>query len=345
MYTREKSHGVIKVTHNATQSYYFGVSADVLRGIPEELRRLRNGFHSNVALQNLYRQDPNVTIEYVVAPTAKAARETLTDLALSNENDPLNLVQRVRSVRIGAYRIRHTVTGHYYFGSSSNLEVRKCAHITKLKGGAHQATELQNAWNSYPGEDRLEFTFFITDTLEAARKLERKLIADAVESRDVLLVNQKLTKEISINVANLLDECDMENEEASLKVSKLKWITYERDRIASSREVEIDGIVYPSITDAAKALGIKMGTLYYRLNLAIKPQTKPDGARMLRDNKEYKSVKEYQPHPLSRRIEVDGLIYPSLNAASEATGIQAPTIKWRADNGKPGYVWLEGPKR
>lgn len=84
------------------------------------------------------------------------------------------------------------------------------------------------------------------------------------------------------------------------------------------KEVEINGVKYPSIAAAAKALGVKENALRYRLSAGIAdgdPQAsrKGNGRRV--------------------EIEVDGKTYPSLGAACAAYGTSIRTYNARIKRG------------
>jgi len=49
----------------------------------------------------------------------------------------------------GIYRIRNTVNGRCYIGSSMRIQRRWHAHRTSLRGNKHHSVALQRAWNKY----------------------------------------------------------------------------------------------------------------------------------------------------------------------------------------------------
>ena len=56
----------------------------------------------------------------------------------------------------GIYKIINTVSGKQYVGSAVNLKERKWKHWSALKGGKHDNSYLQRAWNKY-SENAFEF--------------------------------------------------------------------------------------------------------------------------------------------------------------------------------------------
>lgn len=56
----------------------------------------------------------------------------------------------------GVYTIQNTVSGAIYIGSAGRFKRRFSQHRTALRGGYHQNSHLQYAWNKY-GEQSFEF--------------------------------------------------------------------------------------------------------------------------------------------------------------------------------------------
>jgi hypothetical protein len=58
----------------------------------------------------------------------------------------------------GIYKIKNTINGKFYIGSSFNVNKRKREHYYKLNNNIHHCKYLQNSWNKYRQEN---FTFEI----------------------------------------------------------------------------------------------------------------------------------------------------------------------------------------
>jgi len=69
----------------------------------------------------------------------------------------------------GIYKIINNKNGHFYIGSSSNLEYRRKEHLKRLKSNKHHSRYLQNAWNKYGKEC---FDFEIIEECENDKLLE-----------------------------------------------------------------------------------------------------------------------------------------------------------------------------
>lgn len=56
----------------------------------------------------------------------------------------------------GVYKIVNKTNGHFYVGSSVNLNKRFWRHKNELRKDKHHCLFLQRAWNKY-GEENFEF--------------------------------------------------------------------------------------------------------------------------------------------------------------------------------------------
>lgn len=125
----------------------------------------------------------------------------------------------------GVYRISHDVSGHYYYGSSTDCARRKRAHLRSLKKGTHHSVYLQRVVNKY-GSDGLRFTFIMRcANQDEAFAAEEVFIKQHIEDRkccnvsyaagggDNLTFNprrkeiiRKMTKSVRTLMANMTPE-------------------------------------------------------------------------------------------------------------------------------------------
>jgi uncharacterized small protein (DUF1192 family) len=73
---------------------------------------------------------------------------------------------------MGIYRIRNTITGKIYVGSSTNIEHRWRGHVSHLKAGDHTNRDLQHDWLKH-GEEAFECVI-VEPSDEPATLLERE---------------------------------------------------------------------------------------------------------------------------------------------------------------------------
>ena len=75
----------------------------------------------------------------------------------------------------GVYTIKNLVSGKIYIGSARLFKRRFSQHKTCLRGGYHQNSHLQRAWNKY-GEDAFLFSISVVCSPELMQLYEQKMI-------------------------------------------------------------------------------------------------------------------------------------------------------------------------
>lgn len=261
---------------------------------------------------------------------------------------------------IGVYKIMNIKNGKYYVGSSIDIEKRFGRHMRELVANEHHNIYLQRAWNKY-GENSFEFSIIKECCSEGeARKLEQSYLDNHIKelynislassggdlisnnpNRDAIIA--KMSKSLKIRYSNL--SCEERKkiygkrgesngmygrghtQETRDKISKIlrdkhlkgyrRGKTFEelfgedkaremrenlskaassrvgeknhfygkthsgetRARISeamkgnlptNARKVEIDGVVYPSATEAARQLGVCCATILHRIKSSNK---------------------------------------------------------------------------
>jgi group I intron endonuclease len=168
------------------------------------------------------------------------------------------------------YSITCKETGKKYFGRSQEVEKRWRAHKNMLRRSIHNNPLLQSDWNDY-GEDN--FTFEILHTYS--------------DINEAVLKEQEYIDDNSYDKYNISDAKDggdtFTNNPRSEEIRKLKSInssgknnpmygkpkndyTIKRIKEANSKKVIINNMVYDSLTQASKELGLGTTTISYRLN-------------------------------------------------------------------------------
>lgn len=196
----------------------------------------------------------------------------------------------------GAYYLRHLPTGCYYIGSTRNLCVRLSAHKKALQEGTHsnpRLKEIFTRWEDFSFEmhicdtreeayakeqemleehagDRLlcNVSLLARGTFESTGALKAALVKmkaeppthwvgrNHSEKTRALLSEQRLGKKRNLDPearqslssrmkGNQLGLGRKQSEESKLKTAMAKW-----------KPVSVNGIDYPSIGHAAKALGL-----------------------------------------------------------------------------------------
>lgn len=79
--------------------------------------------------------------------------------------------------KCGIYEIRNKTNGHFYIGSSSDIERRFYIHHYLLQNGTHHNIHLQRAWKKY-GENVFEFNVLRLVPKESCISEEQKLLTE-----------------------------------------------------------------------------------------------------------------------------------------------------------------------
>lgn len=171
----------------------------------------------------------------------------------------------------GIYRLR--IGDWFYIGQAKNFKNRWDRHAWSLKANKHRNQILQRAYNKY---QTLEFDILAYCTEDKLDSIEQSLI-DAYYDED--------------NCANLCPEVSTTRGRKHTEESKAKMSASHKGKIVSaetrarqsavrkgkqgrpkplnagkaSKPVEINGVLYASMGEAARQLGIKRQTLNWRL--------------------------------------------------------------------------------
>jgi predicted GIY-YIG superfamily endonuclease len=157
------------------------------------------------------------------------------------------------------YIIYHEASDMLYVGSTNNLYVRIAWHRNKLIAGKYPTKTFQELYDRHENKN-LRVSFYKVKDREEAYKEEQKLL-------DLFKDSGKL-----INVftnAKVNGHGRQVSEESKLRQSKIGKRVADSGKIKAAWEarkipVSIDGTIYPSMIDAAKALGISYGALRSR---------------------------------------------------------------------------------
>lgn len=178
-----------------------------------------------------------------------------------------------------------------YVGSSGRVRERLHQHRSLLKKGKHENSGVQKLYEDLKG--RIFFIVFASSSLEDARMAEQRFLdqppkgcrllnvaKDAICSPRGLVVSEETKKKISLSslgrnkspetIAKMRDHwSNPESREAIRKKNIGRKHSAEELRKISegnSKSIEVDGIVYSSMGEAAKAHGVSPPTATYRIN-------------------------------------------------------------------------------
>lgn len=196
-----------------------------------------------------------------------------------NVNDLENLKKR------GVYQIKNLITNKIYIGSTTTYFIyRWRQHQSKLRKGEHKNAHLQSSYIKY-GDSNFEYSIlYIGTSFEAIRAKEQEFI-DNFDSCDP---NKGYNLEVSVDRHVRSEETKRKmsesrkgkcvgasngfygkthSEEVREKIRQahlgLKASNATKRKIAEKKKisVKINGVIYPSINEAAESLGMNATTL------------------------------------------------------------------------------------
>lgn len=174
----------------------------------------------------------------------------------------------------GCYQYLNLKTGHYYIGSSNRVRMRRNTHNHNLRKGNHPNKKFQEIWDNFE-EDDWKITFYLTNDLTQARRMEQDWISDYWG--DELLLNTSKDVVSSLHGAGSTKNGQLTDEERRVKRREKRehWNKVSKeseddkrygDLSPNSKPVIISGIRYPSLAVASVELGIHVTTMRTRCN-------------------------------------------------------------------------------
>lgn len=154
---------------------------------------------------------------------------------------------------------------------SQELEKRKRSHINQLRLNKHNNYNLQIDWNTYGGENFKFETLHSFEEVDDCREFEIKLINEApVEILYNIVKDSSVGGDVFTNNPRKEELRQMKksqmtgvNNHQYGKVKSVKMINSVKE--ANSKKIEVDGIIYKSLTECANQLQMKITTISYRL--------------------------------------------------------------------------------
>lgn len=194
-----------------------------------------------------------------------------------------------------AYEITHVASGKMYVGSAMDFFGRLKTHKSSLRLNRHSNAELQAAFNIDP---EIEFSVTFYDTREEAYDHEQALLDEhhskgelfnvAVNARSTNKDNEVIKEHLrSLRLGTVASDETKAKMSAARKGGKMPPRTQEHiDKLAAIRTgskhseeakaairanapaakaVSIDGVIYPSASEASRILGISHKTIRKRI--------------------------------------------------------------------------------
>lgn len=184
----------------------------------------------------------------------------------------------------GLYVITHLPSGKFYIGSSHDTFGRVSYHKWALRNDKSPCTKFQLVYNTHPGDDTLHVLVHPCKDREAAYAMEQEWVDRHWGSPNCMNTCRNVRNSIS---EQLHSKEVIERRSATMKArgataeykkamgerAKKRWDEAgARDSIKGAgnpfaKKVSVDGVVYGSVKDAVKAIGISEKTIRKRANL------------------------------------------------------------------------------
>lgn len=220
---------------------------------------------------------------------------------------------------IGYYTITHRPTGRFYIGSSGNLTRRIWRHRTELASGMHTNRKLQEIYTCW---DDFEVMTSEVNTLEEARQLEQQLLDRYVGT--ALCCNSSMSATNPFDVFERIGpsrEICIANLEKANEARRGKPLSSEHK--AKLSEASKGRVLSPEQRAALirANTGRKMSDNHREIIIAANTGLK-------RTSEHKKIISELK----SRKVSINGVIYPSLKVASAAVGFSDVTVRKRLND-------------
>lgn len=219
----------------------------------------------------------------------------------------------------GVYRIRNLANNKFYIGSTSNLYQRFIQYKSALEKGNHHSIYLQRSFDKYGT------SYFIMEVLLLCKQ------------EYLLYYEQQLIEELN-------PDYNMNKKAVSNKGYKWSEESREKARKAQLGNTNAAGHILSEdskqlISKSRKGKCVREQNGFYGKTHTEEVREKIREAQTGRKHSEETRKKQAESHYKSVRI--DDVIYESLKAASEASGINKSTLsRWCKDERKPNYAFV-----
>lgn len=276
----------------------------------------------------------------------------------SEDSDPYHFGDLKKYVKtIGMYAIYYPDLG-IYFGSTNHLYRRRIKHIADLKNGVHESRALQAIYDKSP-EKKFQFLYLPAEDREAAYDLEQ-LAIDAYQDDALLLNTGTNARKPSLGVKygperlkqmseTTKRQLEIPGRRTQLRETTLKLWQDNREKMvkkclpnlkkgieATSRPVIIDNVAYPSVSEAARSLGVTNTVVMYRCDSNNFPTWK---RIMPKETKADKIKIEKPKGPIGMMLHCDGSSRPNPGYAGWGLhGYMYEDLEPTKGTGNPDYV-------
>jgi group I intron endonuclease len=178
-------------------------------------------------------------------------------------------IQGMMILKYDIYEILCEGNGKRYFGRSQETEKRWRAHRNMLRKNSHRNMNLQEDWNVY-GEEMFKFSILesfseLSDSISKEQELIDSNIGigynigGATDGGDRMRFNPR--REETLRLKSKVFSGEGNPMFGRPKTEKM----INRVKEANSKSVSIEGVIYPSVAEAVRTLGIGRSKAYQRV--------------------------------------------------------------------------------
>lgn len=219
----------------------------------------------------------------------------------------------------GVYRIRNLANNKFYIGSTNDLYKRFIQHKIQLEREEHHSIYLQRAFNKY-GTSQFIMEILLLCKQEYLLYYEQQLIYELVPNYNM---NKRAT-------SNRGYKWSMESRQKA-SMAQLGNQNALGHRLSEEQKQSM------SASRKGKCIGEQNG--FYGKTHTQEVRQRIRDAQTGRKHSEETKKKQAKSH--YKPVKIDNIIYESLNAASEASGINKITLgRWCRNKNKLNYVFV-----
>ncbi len=262
--------GIYLIRNKTTNEVYVG-SGKLNKRLKRHERDLVNNTHYNYKLQKSFNKNPD--IEFIGSPIdvdgltieenrrlALSLEQVFIDKLKDNEK-LLNIALNVETPTLG---ISHTEESKVKISKKSR-EMWDTMSLDKLNNRNEKISKAQkDHWSSLSEEEKNNRT----ETIRHA-SIGRQLSEDHKKKVGDFFRNKELTSGHKEKISNALKDKPKEplaiQNAVNARKEKGSYKANESQKLACSHPVNIDGEIFPSISEAAKAKGMSHQTALYRI--------------------------------------------------------------------------------
>ena len=212
----------------------------------------------------------------------------------------------------GVYMIKNSISDECYIGSSRDIVRRIRAHLSELRQGIHHSHQLQVTWDKY-GAAPLRFR-----------------VVEIVENIEDLTKRENAAFALYLPTYNISP-----NAEANPMLGR-RHTEESRAKMSASKIGQPSGMKGKKLSEDAKRK-ISLARTGTPNPSAKRPRTEAE-KQNLSEKAKVRFAGGPSTNPRARRVEIDGVTYPTGKEAAIALGISHALVIYRTKRGRGKYL-------